>query len=336
MRIVTLIASATEITCALGLRKSLVGRSHECDYPLDVLSLPVLSSPKVDPSLPSGDIDRGVRDLVGSGLSVYDVSVDSLEKLAPDLIVTQDQCEVCAVSLSDVENALCVMTKTSAKICALHPITLDDVRHDFQRVADAANVPERGHALRERFDTALNNVADVARHNPPVTIALIEWLDPPMIAGGWMPEIATIAGAHPVIVTEPKKFATVTWDDIAHANPDVVVIMPCGYELDQTLAELRSPQLADQLHQIPATRKGRCFVADGNAYFNRPGPRLADSAEILRALTTGELDNMNAKYGNVTARWAINTQRSTFDTQRSTSTFNIQQLTSSDPPLVDT
>lgn len=282
--IVSLIASATEIVCALGLRDRLVGISHECDFPDDVRGLPVCSEPRIDASQPGGQIDRAVRDLIREGASVYHVRTEVLERLRPDLIVTQDQCHVCAVSLADVEQACSTLTHKPVRICSLTPHTLADIYSDFERVGIAAGVPERGKALaselRGRLDT-LRSAAEIAQ-GPKV--ACIEWLDPPMVAGGWMPELVRILGGTPVLVTSPERFRTVAWDDIAAADPDVAVIMPCGYSISKTLEELGDARVGATLRRLRATRIGRTFVADGNAYFNRPGPRIADSAEILAAL----------------------------------------------------
>jgi iron complex transport system substrate-binding protein len=284
--IVSLIASATEIACALGLRPQLIGISHECDYPPDVKGLPVLSRPKVDPEQASDVIDREVRAIVREGLSVYRVKVEELERLKPDLILTQDHCEVCAVSLKDVEDALCRVTLTDTKVCSLHPGNLEDIRRDFRKVAAAAGVKERGDQLAGEFDGRLDALAARAKGGGRArpTVAVIEWVEPPMVAGGWMPELVRIAGGEPVIVTQPGHFATVSWEDIAEADPDVVVILPCGFPVERTLRDLAKPELRRALAGLRAVREGRGFVADGNAYFNRPGPRIADSAEILGAL----------------------------------------------------
>jgi len=304
MRIVTLIASATETVCALDLRDQLIGRSHECDHPASVKTLPVLSRPKVNPGQPGAVVDRQVRDIVRDGLSVYSIEVGELERLKPDLIVTQDHCEVCAVSLKDVEDALCSITNMDASICTLHPGNLADVRRDFQAVADAAGVSERGRGLVARFDHTLAQLATQVRGFPQPKVALIEWLEPPMIAGGWMPELARIAGTEPVIVTQPDAFQTVTWDDIAAADPDIAVILPCGYDVEKTLTELRQRELADMVRKIPAVANNRCFVADGNAYFNRPGPRLADSAELLAAIAHSDrLPHLVDRYAGTYTVW---------------------------------
>ncbi len=303
--IVSLLASATEIVSALDLRHRLVGRSHECDYPNDVATLPVLSAPKVDPSTSSREIDQQVRDVLRDGLSVYDIRVAELERLKPDLIVTQDQCEVCAVSLTDVEGALCQVTLKDTKICTLHPNNISDVIADFQKVADASGVPERG---RELVDTFAKRLADIeqraagAESRPRV--AMIEWVDPVMVAGGWIPELVRVAGGEPVIVESPEAFKTVEWSEIAAVDPDVVVILPCGYDLTKTLGELDDDGLAGALESVPAVNRGRCYVADGNAYFNRPGPRLADSAEILGAILHPDLfPDALARYRDCFTTW---------------------------------
>ena len=174
--IVSLIASATEIVCALGLRQNLIGISHECDFPADVKGLPVLSQPKLDPRQSAGDVDRRVRELVRDGLSVYSVAVAELERLRPDLIVTQDHCEVCAVSLKDLEAATCSVMLKDTRVCSLHPGSLDDVCRDFQKVADAANVSERGHELVRLFWQGLGEVQTaVSEVTTGPRVACLEW-----------------------------------------------------------------------------------------------------------------------------------------------------------------
>ncbi|MDT8370255.1 MAG: ABC transporter substrate-binding protein, partial [Longimicrobiales bacterium] len=281
--IVSLIASATEIVDGLGYFNHLVGVSHECDHPEGVADLPRLSAPKVDPERPSAEIDRDVRRLVEDGLSVYAVDVELLQELAPDVIVTQDHCEVCAVSLSDVEDALCALDLPDTVVCSLHPRDLDDVREDIRKVAAVIGDPPAGERLVERIDGRLDALSRTTRDAQPPRVALIEWLAPPMVAGGWMPDLARAAGAEPIIVTDSKHFETVDWDRIAREDPDVVVVLPCGFELPRTLQEIEEPAVRAGLASVRAVREGRLLVLDGNAYFNRPGPRLADSAELLAA-----------------------------------------------------
>lgn len=280
MRIVSLIASATEIVCALGLRDQLVGISHECDYPPDVQGLPVLSEPKVDPRAEGRAIDRAVRDIARQGLSVYRVDTEALERLGPDVIVTQDQCEVCAVSLRDVEAAVCALTLRDTRICSLHPDSLADVERDFRSVGEATGATAAAETLLATFRARLDAVRDRTAGRPRPRVACLEWLDPVMVAGGWIPELVRIAGGEPVIVTGPERFRTVTWDDVAAADPDVVVIMPCGYDEAHSRRDMAGPTVRDALGAL----RSRVHVVDGNAYFNRPGPRLADSAEILAGL----------------------------------------------------
>lgn len=282
--IVSLIASATEIVCALGLRDRLVRISHECDFPEDVRDLPVCSEPRVDPSQSGGQIDRAVRELVREGASIYHVRTEMLERLRPDLIVTQDQCRVCAVSLADVEQACSTLAHKSVRLCSLTPHTLDDICADFERVGATAGVPDRSRALASAFRQRLEALRDAVNREPKPTVLCLEWLDPPMVAGGWMPELVRIAGGNPLLVTSPAPFRTVGWEEIEAADPDIVVVMPCGFSIRRTLKELGDERIGPPVGRLRAARAGRTFVADGNAYFNRPGPRIADSAEILASL----------------------------------------------------
>jgi iron complex transport system substrate-binding protein len=305
-RVVSLIASATEIVAALGCGDKLVGISHECDHPTDVLDLPRLSAPKVDPLASSADIDRGVRELVRDGLSVYSVDVDALQRLRPDVIVTQDHCEVCAVSLSDVEEAVCSLDLPGTRICSLHPGDLDDVRRDFRKVAATLDVTDRGAQLVQAFDRRLREVqARVAGEGvEPVRVVMLEWLAPPMVAGGWMPEIARRAGALPLIVEDAGRFSQVGWDDVVAADPDAVLVLPCGFDVRRSLQELENPSVAAGIRRMRAVREGACFVLDGNAYFNRPSPRLADSAELLAGvLHPGAFAGVRERYAGAWVAW---------------------------------
>lgn len=283
VRIVSLLSSATETVCALGLGDCLVGISHECDGPPEILDRPRLSSTKIDPQKRSVDIDADVRGMVRNALSIYEVDEQRLAELRPDLIITQDHCAVCAVTLDDVEAACRRLTGTDARVVSTRPETLAAIRADFRRIAAAAGVSERGEALVRAFDVRLETVAERARGLAPVRVALVEWIDPPMIAGGWMPELASIAGAEPILLKEVGHFLTVDWAQIAREDPDVVVVMPCGFDQERTLQELDVCQSRGVLAALRATRTGRTFAADGNAFFNRPGPGIAESAEILAA-----------------------------------------------------
>lgn len=284
-RVVSLIPSGTEIVAALGFVDCLVGVSHCCDYPPSVRDLPVLSESKVDPALPGAAIDRGVRELVRDGLSVYRVKSGPLARARPDLVVTQDHCDACAVSLPEVEEAVRRLALPHTRVCSLNPHDLAAVEDDFRAVAEALAVPDRGEALVARFRARLERVRKLAEGAPRPRVVLIEWLHPAMVAGGWMPELVWAAGAEPVLVTEPSAFREVTWRMVVDEDPDVVILLPCGFDVPRTVSEIAAdPALAEALEAIPAVTRGDGWIVDGDAYFNRPGPRLADSAELLLAI----------------------------------------------------
>lgn len=284
-RVASLIPSGTEIVCALGMADLLVGRSHCCDYPAWVTDLPILSRPRVDPEMSGAEIDRVVRDLMDGGGSVYDVLLEPLLACEPDVVVTQDHCDACAVSLEDVRAAVACADLAGARLCALHPHDLDGVLLDFGRVAEALGVPERGDHLRARFLEVLDAVAArTASIAGRPRVAMIEWMDPPMIAGGWMPELARRAGATPVLVEDARTFLQVGWDDVAAARPDAVVLLPCGFDVPRTLRELEEGPAAEALAALLPSLGHGCWIVDGDAYFNRPGPRLADSAALLASV----------------------------------------------------
>jgi iron complex transport system substrate-binding protein len=287
LRVVSLIASATEIVCALGRGDWLVGRSHECDYPPAVARLPALTAPKFKVEGSSGEIDRRVREIVRDGLSVYRVDADALSALAPDLIVTQDHCDVCAVSLRDVQEAVCRWTDRRVEILSLRPDCLADAYADIGRVARALAAEAQGAGLVAGMERRLRALAvePVRRRRPRV--AFIEWVEPLMAGGNWMPELIEAAGGHNLfgVAGEPSRW--MSWDKLVAADPEVIIVAPCGFGLDRCLAELPLLQAKPGWTEIDAVLNGRVFFADGNAYFNRPGPRLADSGEILAQVLHG-------------------------------------------------
>jgi iron complex transport system substrate-binding protein len=281
LRLISLIASATEIVCALGGRDRLVGRSHECDFPPEVAGLPVLTEPKFEVAGSSAEVDARVRAIVRDGLSVYRVDAEALRSLAPDVIVTQDHCEVCAVGLSDVEAATSAWSGRPVEIVSLRPDSLADVYADIKRVALALGDPDAGDALLGDIQRRLDAVAAcVAAHTRP-RVAFIEWVEPLMAGGNWMPELIEIAGGCDLFGAPGKRSDWFEWSQLAQCNPEVIVVAPCGYALQRCLEELALLAAMPGWKDLDAVRSGRVFFADGNAYFNRPGPRLADSAEIL-------------------------------------------------------
>lgn len=285
-----MIASATEIVCALGLEGRLVGISHECDHPASILDRPRLSRTKVDPRAPSAAIDRTVRELVRDGLSVYEIDVDRLQLLAPDVIVTQDQCAVCAVSLSEVEAACRRLARPETRVVSCKPEVLEDVYADIRKVGAATGTEDRAQELVTSMRRALHDLSAAVAERPRPTVVCVEWIEPVMVAGGWMPELVRIAGGEPLIVTGPSRFRQVTWDDVRQADPDAVVVMPCGFPLAQSRTELAQQGKAHaHLGDLRATREGRTWLADGNAFFNRPGPRLVDSARQLARILHPDL-----------------------------------------------
>jgi iron complex transport system substrate-binding protein len=279
-RIVSLIASATEIVAALGLEERLVGRSHECDFPELVKSLPVCTSPKFAVTGSSADIDRRVKETLQSDTSVYSVDARLLDDLRPDVIVTQAQCEVCAVSLRDVQAAVAVMSHRP-KVVSLNPNSLADVWEDVRSVAAACGVRDRGDRLITEWQQRMRAVAERVRGRPRPTVACIEWVDPLMAAGNWVPELVELAGGVNLFGEAGKHSPWMTWEDLLRRDPDVIVVMPCGFDLPRTKAELPALTRRPEWESLKAVRTGRVWAADGNAYFNRPGPRLVEALEML-------------------------------------------------------
>src|SRR5262245_845810 len=280
MRLVSLLASATEIVAALDLEDHLVGRSHECDYPRSVLRLPICTSPKFDVAGSSADIDQRVKESLQIEASVYSVDARLLDELRPDVIVTQAQCEVCAVSLRDVEAAVAGM-RTRPKIVSLNPNGLADVWDDMRAVAGACAVTDRGDKLVAGLHRSMAEVAARTRRLPRPTVACIEWIDPLMAAGNWVPELVELAGGVNLFGEAGKHSPWMTWDDLVRRDPDVIVVMPCGFDLARTKEELPALTRRREWDALKAVRTGCVWAADGNAYFNRPGPRLVEALEML-------------------------------------------------------
>jgi iron complex transport system substrate-binding protein len=281
MRIASLLPSSTEIVCALGMESALVARSHECDYPATVQTLPAVTAPKFNPDGRSYEIDQRVKAILQEATSVYRIEADLLKTLAPDMIVTQVQCEVCAVSLDEVRRVACDFLALPAEIVALEPNALIDVFNDVQRVAVALGIPERGTALVEQMQTRMKDIATRAQDLPRPTVATLEWLDPLMSAGNWMPELVQMAGGQNLFGEVGKHSPWLSWTELQSADPDMIVILPCGFDMPTTLRELPAVTQHPAWHTLRAVREGRVYVTDGNQYFNRPGPRLVESVEIL-------------------------------------------------------
>ncbi len=281
-RIVSLLPSTTEIACALGFQQALVGRSHECDFPPGVEHLPILTEPKLDANAASARIDDRMKQLVKDGLSVYRVDAEKLRELRPTLILTQDHCQVCAASLRDVEEALATWLGKRPRVLSLNPNGLEEVWNDISRIASALGVEARGRDYVAELGERVAGIAEQTvriRHRP--SVACVEWIDPLMAAGNWVPELVTLAGGDSAFGEKGEHSAWLEWENLRAADPDVIALLPCGFDIERTRREL-GPLIA-QLgwDNLRAVQAGRVFITDGNQYFNRPGPRLFESLEIL-------------------------------------------------------
>ena len=281
MRIVSLIASATEILHALGLGRSQVGRSHECDYPPEVHSLPVCTRPRFSIEGSSRDIDQRVKRTLADASSVYEVFDDVLDQLRPTHVLTQSQCRVCAVSIDDVERALQTRFDWRPSVVALEPNSLADVWQDIRRVAVACGVDEKGESLVRELTSRMGDIARAAGGLTRPRFVCLEWQEPLMAAGNWAPELIAMAGAENLFGEAGRHSPWMQWDDLVRADPDAILVSPCGYDIAKTAAEMYWLEQRPEWQGLKAVGEGRVYLADGNQYFHRPGPRLADSLRIL-------------------------------------------------------
>lgn len=301
MRIVSLLASATEMIAALGCLDQMVGRSHECDYPPEVLSLPTVSTPQIMTNTSSAEIDAQIKqrvqasiateDAALTALSIYAIDIEQLQTLRPDVIFTQNQCEVCAVSERDVTRAVQQLTGQEPRIVSLSPYCLRDVWEDALRVGQAlqrrADAEQLILGYQQRLD-ALH--AATARFGSRPRVTILEWLDPLMGSGNWIPELVAYAGGENVFGEVGQHSPWINWEELQSADPDVLVLAPCGYNIERTLQDLPILQQHPIWQTLQAVRNGRIYAIDGNQYLNRSGPRLVESAELLgRVLWNNQL-----------------------------------------------
>ena len=285
MKVVSLLPSATEIISRLGLEKNLVGVSHECDFPASIVSLPNLTSSSINTELSSSNIHKSVMEVMKNAVSVYDLDLELLTSLKPDFIITQDLCDVCAVSFEQVEQACQEVLDKNIRIISLKPKMLGDIWDDVQNVADQLSVNEKGREFHEEKESRIKGIQTRRRDATAPKVLTIEWIDPIYIGGMWLPEMITIVGGQVCIAESGQPAPVVNREDLEKIEPDVVVIKPCGYKLEQTLKELELLK-----KQLPDWEKSpRIYLVDGNSYFNRPGPRILDSLEILAYCTYPEL-----------------------------------------------
>ena len=260
---------------ALGAIDLLVGRSHECDYPPSVRALPSCTRPLIDVDADSRSIDEQVKNSARSALSIYQVFDDVLERLQPTHILTQVQCDVCAVSLRDVERSIASRLASAPQLVALNPASLADIWDDFRRVGEAVGVDAEP-VIRK----LQNRMMPVSSPDPP-TVACIEWIEPLMAAGNWTPELIHLAGGIDVFGKPGVHSPWITWEELLARDPDVIIVAPCGFDLAHTRHEMYWLTDRPDFARLKAVRTGRLFLADGNQFFNRPGPRIVETLRII-------------------------------------------------------
>lgn len=289
MRICSLLPSATEILYAIGLGDSVLGVTHECDFPAEAATKPALIRPRVDPQASPAEIDRKVSEIIARGESIYAVDAELLSSLSPDLILTQDLCHVCAASPDDLATALMRFPR-QPQVLSLTPRSLAEVWDDIRRVGDATGRSREAEALAGALEQRVAAIEAASRRaaSRPRVLCL-EWLDPYFVGGHWIPEMVYKAGGEDVLGRLRQPSYKVTGDEILKSRPDVIAVMPCGYGTARVAAEFRIEQLPRGADTLPAIKHRRLFAVDANSYFSRPGPRLADGVAVLAHLLHPEL-----------------------------------------------
>ena len=289
MKIVSLLPSATEILFAIGAGSEVVGVTHECDFPPEAAALPHLTSSALPAAARAADIDRHVRKYLHAGSSLYHLDADLLERLQPDLIVTQELCEVCAVSYSIVDRAARRLSN-DPRIISLEPSSLEDV---FSNIATLGQLTAHERAAEKlvaslRLRTSTFCHPEVSKGAARHKVLVLEWTDPPMSGGHWTPELVELAGGIPVLANPGANSQVLSWDAIAGADPDDIIVAPCGFDLEKTRTAVAELSANATWNNLRAVREGRVHLVDGNAYVNRPGPRLVDTVEIFADLLRGQ------------------------------------------------
>jgi iron complex transport system substrate-binding protein len=284
VRIVSLLPSATEIVCSLGLIDSLVGITHACDYPAEIVGKAVVTRSRLPPGLTSPQIDQAVAEAERSGQGVYELDLGLLRALEPELILTQGLCDVCAVSHGQVRQAVPALA-SKPQILSFSPLYLADVLSNVKTVGDFTGSKAAGRKLITALRTQADRVAlKTARARSIPRVFCLEWLDPPWTAGHWVPEMVGLAGGHEGLTTPGVPSGRVTWEQVAAYEPEIIIAMPCGFDLRQTVEEFGRTVLPELWHELPAVRSGQVWAVDASAYFNRPGPRLYTGLEILASI----------------------------------------------------
>ncbi len=292
MRIVSLLASGTEITCALGAGDALVGRSHECDNPEWVRRLPACTRPAFDITRPSREIDTEVRRRIKTGEPLYHVDAEMISALKPDILITQVHCEVCAVTPGDLARAGC--STPAPEVIALTAGTVAGIYDGIRHVAHALRLDAAGERLIADMQRRIDAVTASVSHRPPSSVVLLEWTDPVFTAGNWAPELIEAAGGTPVLGQNGAHSTAIPWERVVEANPDYIVVAPCGFDLERSRREAAGLERLPDWFQLAAVRNGRVAFADGNKYFNRSGTTIVETVEILAEILHG---------GDVPPRW---------------------------------
>ena len=280
-RVLSLLSSTTEIIYALGCGDRLVGRSHECDYPEEVSELPICTIPKFNVDGTSREVDDEVKSLVQSALSIYYINEKLLKELKPDIIFTQSQCEVCAVSLSDVENALKNITGLSSRVISVEPNSVEDIYNDILTIAENLNVRKKGKELVELIKAKIDSTEKIVYQKSSPSVAAIEWIDPLMAAGNWVPQLIRVAGGKNLFGEAGKHSPWMKYNDLLDQDPEIIIVMPCGYDIKKSLIEIKTLESKKGWGSLKAVRNRNVYITDGNQFFNRPGPRIIESIEIL-------------------------------------------------------
>ena len=301
MRILSLLPAATEILHAIGLADQIVGISHECDYPPEARRAPTVSRSRIDVAATGGEIDLAVRELLGRGEALFELDERLIRELKPDVVVTQGLCPVCAIDPRQVD-ALCAKMPGSVRVIQLSPMTLEDILADILmlgRELGATDVAQKlAKRLEERKQRVVVRAASLARKP---RLLVLEWLDPFFSAGHWNPQLVTLAGAEPLLCEPGQRSRQLEFSQVAAVDPDLIVIACCGFEIDRSLAEF------ERLSSVPwetlsAYRNNQIFFADGSQFFNRPGPRLFDTLEMLAGLIHGQLDEDDGRLSRAICR----------------------------------
>lgn len=281
MRIVSLLPSTTEIICELGFEDQLVGRSHECDHPPSIKNLPKLTDSSVKNNGNSTNIDQNIKSLLKNGLSIFKVKADLLAEINPDIVFTQDHCEVCAVALDEVKSAVNEYCGKDTEVVSLSPSNLSEIFQSIQTVGQTLDAEEKANHLVDELRERMNIIRNTVIGEPVKRVVCIEWLDPIMTGGNWIPELLEIAGGE-YFLSEPGKHSSwVDWNKIVEEDPDFILIMPCGFDIKQSLSEMDLLTEKENWNKLTAVQNNGVYILDGNRFFNRPGTTIFESARIL-------------------------------------------------------